>query len=168
MLCLIESTLGDYPPVGGCPVSLGSVWDVEPDPPAPFHNGDIVEHVLQIHTDVVGAAKYVAALRPVLSDTLTTFGRWQILSPVPASERTATLRTEHRLELPTPGNLLWEIYIGLRGNGDHTILGDQLVHSLSAAGMHFDQLITRFYAAGTEEQEHVLSRYLNLQHHDDR
>ncbi|WP_254923129.1 barstar family protein [Rhodococcus sp. OK302] len=162
MLCLVESTVTDFPAVGGRPVSVGSFWDVEPDPPAPFHDEDLIEHVLQVYADEDSASQYVAALHSVLADTLTDLGRWQILDPVLASERTAAFRTEYRQESPPPGNWLWEIFIGLRGVGDCTVLGNQLVHVLSDAGMHFDQLITRFYAAGTEERGQALNRYPNL------
>ncbi|HEY5858291.1 MAG TPA: barstar family protein, partial [Aldersonia sp.] len=162
MLCLVESTVADYPPVGGRPVYLGSVWDVEPDPPAPFHDEDLVENVVQIYADETGASKYAATLREVVADTLTPLGRWQILDPVLASERTALFHAQHRPEPPPPGTRLWEIFIGLRGTGDHNILGDQLVHVLSDAGLHFDQLTTRFYAAGTEELGHAMSQYHDL------
>ncbi|BAH56153.1 barstar family protein [Rhodococcus opacus] len=168
MLCLAESTVTDYPPVGGRPVYFGSVWDVEPDPPAPFHEGDLVENVLQIYADETGASEYVAALNTVLTDTLTPLGRWQILDPVLASERTALFHAEHRPEPPPPGTQLWEIFIGLRGTGDHNLLGDQLVHVLSDTGIHFDQLITRFYAAGTEDRGQALSNYPDLRNPDNR
>ena len=168
MLCLVESTVTDYPAVGGRSVSFGSAWDVEPDPPAPFHDGDLVENVLQIYADEAGADKYVAELRQVLADTLTVLGRWQILDPALASERTAAFHAEHRQEPPPSGTRLWEIFLGLRGTGDHTILGDQLVHVLSDAGMHFDQLISRFYAAGTEDRAQALRNYPDLDNPDDR
>ncbi|MFD9664387.1 barstar family protein [Rhodococcus sp. NPDC059968] len=168
MLCLVESTVTDYPAVGGRPVYFGSVWDLGPDPPAPFHDGDLVENVLQIYADEATASKYVAALHPVLADTLAALGRWQILNPVLASERTAAFHAKHRPKPPPPGTRLWEIFIGLQGAGDHTILGDQLVHVLSDAGMHFDQLITRFYTAGTEERRQALSHYPDRRNPDDR
>ncbi|PBC58235.1 hypothetical protein CJ177_08540 [Rhodococcus sp. ACPA1] len=168
MLCLVESTVTDYPAVGGRPVYFGSVWDLGPDPPAPFHDEDGVENVLQIYADEATASKYVAALHPVLPDTLAAFGRWQILNLVLASECTAALYAKHRPKSPPPGTRLWEIFIGLQGSGDRTVLGDQLVHVLSDAAMHFDQLITRFYTAGTEERTQALSHYPNLRNPDDR
>ena len=118
MLCLVESTVTDYPAVGGRPVYFGSVWDLGPDPPAPVHDEDGVENVLQIYADEATASKYVAALHPVLPDTLAAFGRWQILNPVLASECTAALYAKHRPKSPPPGTRLWEIFIGpprLRG-----------------------------------------------------
>ncbi|WKN61451.1 hypothetical protein R1X32_03965 (plasmid) [Rhodococcus opacus] len=124
--------------------------------------------MLQIYADEATASKYVAALHPVLADTLAALGRWQILNPVLASERTAAFHAKHRPKPPPPGTRLWEIFIGLQGTGDHTILGDQLVHVLSDAGMHFDQLITRFYTAGTEERRQALSHYPDLRNPDDR
>jgi len=168
MLCLVESTITDYPPVGGRPVCRGSVWDVAPDPPAPFHDKDLVESVVQIYADEPGAAMYTAALREVLADTLRPLGRWQILDPVPTSERTALVHAEHRPDPPPPRTRLWEIFIGLRGTGDHTILGGQLVHVLFDAGTHFDQLATRFYPAGTEEHRQVMRQYPGLRRSDDR
>ncbi|MDV6271512.1 barstar family protein [Rhodococcus globerulus] len=172
MMRLVESTITDFPAVGGRSVSVGSFWDVEPDPPAPFHDEDIVENVFQVYADEDSASQYVAALHSVLANTLTDLGRWQILDPVLASERTAAFLTEHRQESPPPGNRLWEIFIGLRGVGDCTILGDQLAHILSDVlsdvGMQFDQLITRFYAAGTEERGQALNHYTNLRNPDEQ
>ena len=167
MLCLVESTVTDYASVGGRPVSVGSVWDVQPDPPAPFHHGDLVEQVLQIYADEASASKYFAALNQALADTLAAHGRWQILNPVLASERVATLHAENRPEPPPTGTQLWEILIGLRGAGDHTVLGDQLVHALSKSGLRFDQLITKFYSAETKELKQALTYYPSLQNSDD-
>ncbi|EID79118.1 hypothetical protein W59_15091 [Rhodococcus opacus RKJ300 = JCM 13270] len=66
MLCLVESTVTDYPEVGGRPVYFGSVWDLGPDPPAPFHDGDLVENVSKIYADEATASQYVAALHQSL------------------------------------------------------------------------------------------------------
>ena len=163
MLCLVESTVTDYPPVGGRPVYFGSVWDVEPDPPAPFHDADIVEYVLQIYASDAGADEYVAALRPVLADALADIGRWQILGPTPVSERTAEFHAKCRGEPPPAGTRLLEVSIGLRGEGDHTMLGDSLVHILhGVGGQRFEQMISGFYPAGSEARDEALGRYQEL------
>lgn len=164
MLCLVESTAAGLGPVGGIDVYRGSVWDVEPDPPDPFHPGDLVEHILQVF--VTDPAEYVAALRPVLTDLLATTGRWQILEPVLISDPTvvndARRNARHRPQPVSPEARLWQVSIGIRGEGDQTALGDQLVHAHHDAGLHFEGMFSRFYASGTEEQEQALNGYPEL------
>lgn len=150
MLCLVESAATDFGQVGGITVSPGSVWDSEPDPPWPFHVTDIVEHVLQIYATDSDAAEYVAALRGVLVEALADIGRWQIHGPTPAPDATAEFHAEHRTEPPPPGTRLLEIAVGIRGEGDHTALGDALVHVLHDEGLRFDQMISLIFPAGSE------------------
>ncbi|MFI6432895.1 barstar family protein [Rhodococcus oryzae] len=164
MLCLVESNATDLGKVGGIDVHHGSVWDVEPDPPDPFHPGDLVEHVLQVF--VTDPAEYVADLRPVLTDLLATIGRWQVLEPVLISDPTAVndakCNARHLPQPLPPDARLWQISIGIRGEGDQTELGDQLVHAHHDAGLHFEGMFSRFYAAGTKELEHALNGYPEL------
>lgn len=164
MLCLVESTTPDLGPVGGINVHRGSVWDVEPDPPDPFHPDDLVEHILQIF--VPDLADYLAALRPVLTDLLAPIGRFQVLAPVlitdPAAVHDARHNAGHRPRPLSPDARLWQISIGIRGEGDHNELGDRLAHAHHDAGLHFEGMFSRFYAAGTEEHEHAVSRYPEL------
>ncbi|MFE3291031.1 barstar family protein [Rhodococcus sp. NPDC059234] len=56
MLCLVECVATGLEPVGARDVLIGPMWDVEPDPPAPFHDGDIVENEVQIYATEAGAA----------------------------------------------------------------------------------------------------------------
>lgn len=164
MLCLVESTATDLGPVGGIDVYSGSVWDVEPDPPDPFYPGDLVEHTLQVF--VADPAEYVAELRPVLTDLLATIGRWQILEPILITDPTAVndaKRNARHLPQPLPPDArLWQFSIGIRGEGDQTELGDQLVRAHHGAGLHFQGMFSRFYAAGTKELEHALNEYPEL------
>lgn len=162
MLCLVESTAADLERVGSESVLTGPLWDVEPDPPAPFHDGDVVENELQIYATEVGAVEYVARLREVLADTLDPLGRWQILEPVPVPERLAEFHAAHRPEPAPPGTRLWDVSVGLRGEGDHNLLADRIVHVLHDVGMRFDQLISGYHAAGTEARETAIQRFPDL------
>ncbi|MGV9743653.1 barstar family protein [Rhodococcus zopfii] len=164
MLCLAESTAPDLGPVGGIDVHRGSVWDAEPDPPDPFHPGDLVEHILQVF--VADPAGYLADLRAVLTDLLVPIGRWQILDPVlitdPKAVNDARANARNRPQTLSSDAGLWQVCIGIRGEGDHTQLGDRLVHAHHDAGLHLEGTFSRFYAAGTEELEHALNRYSEL------
>lgn len=163
MMCLVESAATDLGPVGRYSVHRGSVWDAEPDPPWPFHDTDIVEHVLQIHaTDPDGSA-YVAAIRQVLSSALAEVGRWQVIGPSPVSEQSARFHLRHRPEPPPAGTRMLEVSFGIRGEGDHTRLGDTLVHTLHDAELSFDQMISRFHPAGSNAHSRALARFPELQ-----
>ncbi|WP_237720535.1 MULTISPECIES: barstar family protein [Rhodococcus] len=170
MLCLVESVTPDLGPVGGFDVYRGSVWDAEPDPPDPFHPDDLVEFVLQVY--VTDPAGYVADLRPVLSGLLTQIGQWQVLEPILISDPTAVSdarrNARHRPQPLPPDARLWQISIGIRGEGDHTELGDQLVHAHHDAGLHFEGMFSRCHATGTEEHERALTRYPELHEGTDR
>lgn len=164
MLCLVESTATDLGPVGGTDVYRGSVWVVKPDPPDPFRLDDLVEHTLLVF--VTDPADYLADLRPLLTDLLTPIGRWQVLEPVLITDPTAVSNggrnARHRPE-PLPQDAgLWQFSIGIRGEGDHNELGDQLVRAHHDAGLHFEGMFSRFYAAGTEEHGHALDKYSEL------
>ncbi|MBY6540287.1 barstar family protein [Rhodococcus sp. BP-349] len=164
MLCLVESIVTDYPPVGGRSVYSGPVWDTEPDPPCPFSERDLVELTYQFYADDTGASAFAAALRDVLADMLTTFGRWQMLTPVAASERAAAIKAEQRPKPPQEGTRLWEIGIGIRGAGDLNDLDSRLAAATYEAGVRFEQLGMLVHAAGTEYLEDALTRFpaLNL------
>nr|WP_246044886.1 barstar family protein [Rhodococcus oryzae] len=162
MLCLIESTGTDLGPVGGLDVCRGSVWDVAPDPPDPFDDADIVEFMIQIYLSDAGAAEYVAALRPVLADFLADVGRWQILGVTSASERTAQARAKFRGEPPPAGTRLMEVFIGVRGAGDFTVIGDGLVHAIHRPDIRFEQMASRVFRGGSEARDEALSRYCEL------
>ncbi|PBC37014.1 hypothetical protein CJ179_41775 [Rhodococcus sp. ACS1] len=164
MLCLIESAADHrLEPVGGYNVLRGSVWDSEPDLPWPFHDTDIVEYVFRIYATDAGAVEYIAALRALLAAALADIGRWQILGPSPASEAAAKLSEEHRPEPLPAGTHLLDVSIGIRGEGDHTTLGDSLVHLLQeVGGLRFDYMFSAFYPAGTESREKAMRRYQAL------
>lgn len=68
MLCLVETTATDLGRIGGIGVYLGSVWEAEPDPPEPFHNADLVEHVLRIVGSYTDAIAYIEAVRSVATE----------------------------------------------------------------------------------------------------
>lgn len=62
-----------------------------------------------------------------------------------------------------------EVSIGIRGEGDHTVLGDSLVHILhDVGGLRFDQMVSRFFPAGSEARDEALSRYQELRDSPDR
>lgn len=139
MLCLVESTDTGIGPVTGRPVNLGTVWDVEPDPPDPLGDNEIVELIVSLHATGTGALEFGERLRPIVADLLADGGRWQILDVERAFR------------------------IGIRGEGDLNVVSDGLVHRLFAAGLQFDQLSTRTYPEGTEEYDAALVRYPNLE-----
>lgn len=165
MLFVVESTATDLGPVGGTAVLDGPVWDVEPDPPDPFHPGDLVEHVLRVY--VPDPADYVTELRGLLGEFLAPVGRWQLLPPVPISDEraVATAAYNARVARPAPlppGSRLWEVRLGVRGEGDRTVLGDDVVHLQHDAGLHFDGMFSRFYPVGSRELGEALERYPDL------
>ncbi|MGH3803762.1 MAG: hypothetical protein ACRDTD_27245, partial [Pseudonocardiaceae bacterium] len=124
---------------------------------------------LQIYATDAGADEYVAALRPVLADALADIGRWQILGPTPVSERTAEFHAACRSEPPPAGTRLLEVSIGIRGEGDHTVLADSLVHILhDVGGQRFEQMFSGFYPAGSESRDKALGRYQKLRDSSDR
>ena len=61
-----------------------------------------------------------------------------------------------------------EVSIGIRGEGDHTILADSLVHILHDVGLRFDQMVSGFFPAGSEARDEALSRYQELRDLPDR
>ncbi|MCA1007241.1 barstar family protein [Rhodococcus hoagii] len=170
MLCLVESTATDLGPVGGTGVYRGSVWDVEPETPEPFHPEDLVEHILQVY--VPDPADYVTALRSVLAELLAPIGQWEILGPIPITDPRAVgdARRNARCRpqpLP-PDSRLWQLSIGVRGEGDHDVLATQLVHAHHDAGLHFEGMASRLHLAGTPELEDALGRYRELRDDADR
>ncbi|MFD4467529.1 barstar family protein [Rhodococcus sp. NPDC058505] len=162
MLCLVESAARDLGPVGGVDVHRGSVWDAEPDPPWPFHDTDIVEHLVHAYLTEPAGAEYVAALREVLTDALAGIGRWQVVGPAPVPESTARFHERYRSEPPPVGTRLMEVSIGIRGEGDHTALADKLVRVVHDAGLQFDEVISGFHPAGSEAREAALTRFPEL------
>lgn len=159
MLCLVETTATDLGRVGGIAVYPGTVWDAEPDPPQPFHEADLVEHVLRIAGSYTDAVAYVEAVRSVVTGVLPDVGRWQILDPIVAPQYSRSSRRE------TPrvaDHQVWEIAIGLRGDGDYRSLGDRLVNALHDEGLPpFEQLASRVYRAGDEASK-AQTRYSKL------
>lgn len=164
MLCLVESTIADLGVVGGFEVYGGSVWDIEPDPPDPFGFGDLIDFDLRVY--VTDPTDYVAELRLVLDELFSPMGRWQLLPPVaivdPTAIGVARGNAQHRPEPPAADSRLWQICVGLRGEGDHSDLGDRLVHGHSNRDLHFEHMSSRRYDAGSADLEEALSRYPEL------
>lgn len=170
MLCLVESTATDLGPVGGTGVYRGSVSDAAPDPPQPFDADDVVEHILQVYVPDPG--DYVTALRSILSGLLARVGRWEILGPLPITDARAVgdarRNARSRPQPLPPDSRLWQVSVGIRGEGDFDTLGDRLVHAHYDAGLHFEGMASRIHRAGTPELVEALARYRGLRDDADR
>ncbi|WP_143695006.1 hypothetical protein [Williamsia sp. 1135] len=146
------------------PGSLGSVWNIEPDPPEPFGPGDLIDYDLRVY--VIDPTDYVSELRLVLGELFSPLGRWQLRPPEellnPRAVGFARDNAQHRPAPPAADARLWQIRVGLRGEGDYSDLDDRLVHAHFDRGLHFEHMSSQRFDAETAELEEALSRYPEL------
>ncbi|EOM77797.1 hypothetical protein DW322_21110 [Rhodococcus rhodnii] len=163
MLCLVQTEHDDLGPVGGHSVSRGPEWDVEPDPPAPFDEDDIVECAFRLFVPESEAQAFRAALGPVLGQVFGSGARWQILDPERASQHPTEFVPKSRPTLPAPDASLWIITVGVRGSGDRTELTDRLaVAAGGLAGVRFDVLTECLHPGAARSAGPVTERFGEL------
>ncbi|KAF0957217.1 barstar family protein [Rhodococcus sp. T7] len=163
MLCLVESTATDFGPVGGTKVLLGSVWDFPPDPPQPFHDTDLIEFVVRFFSSESELAGHLEMLRTAITDTLVAVGRWEMLPPELAPERISPPPEHRRDELTDNGKRqLWEVSIGVRGDGDFSIVGEEIYDRARHSGIVFGGTESTMYPPDQKYREPFLSRYPTL------
>jgi hypothetical protein len=163
MLCLVESTVTDFGPVGGTNVLLGSVWDLPPDPPNPFHDTDLIELVIRFFSSESEIAGHLAMLRTAITDTLVAVGRWEMLPPELAPAQISPPPEHLRDELTDNGKQqLWEVSIGVRGDGDFSLVDEEIYDRARHSGIVFGDTESRMYPPGQQYREPFLSRYPTL------
>lgn len=126
MLCLVASADGGLA-VGGHPVAEGPRWDVEPEPPMPFTESDVVSIVFQVVADAATADRCVAAL----SDALDRFPRVGTAAR-PATREEASNFHRYDPRVREEGATVYRLAVGLRGSGDLEQLVDELDARLRA------------------------------------
>lgn len=163
MLCLVESTTTDLGPIGGTKVLLGSVWDLPPDPPKPFHDTDLIEFVVRFFSSESELADHLEMLRTALTDTLVAVGRWEMRPPELAPARISPPPAHLRDELTDDGKRqLWEVCIGVRGEGDFNGVDEEIYDRARHSGIVFGGTESRMYPLEQQYREPFLSRYSTL------
>ena len=127
MLCLVASADGGLGPVGGHPVAEGPRCDVEPDPPMPFTESDVVSIVFQLVADATTADRGVAAL----ATALDRFSRVRTTAR-PATREEASNFHRYDPRVREEGATVYRLAVGLRGSGDLEQLVDELESRLWA------------------------------------
>lgn len=50
-----------------------------------------------------------------------------------------------------PGQQFWDVFVGVCGVGDATVLGEEIFHAVERAGMRFGQMSQALYNNGCQE-----------------
>ncbi|MCZ4278384.1 hypothetical protein [Rhodococcoides yunnanense] len=142
-----DPTDSDLGRVGGSDVFCAHVAEFPPDPPEPFDESVVIVFSFQFYATNAEADQYAADLRSAIAPLLDAVGRHETRIEL-ASERAGQSDERHSSSkrVRRPGQRLFDISIGARGDGDRSTLGEEVFHAVTAAKIDFEQMCETPYA----------------------